>query len=372
MARDAGGRGRTAPLAHRSSRSPGSRGCSPPTSPRSLPGSRAPGWAQVDTTAHRRRRRARRELRAARRLPGRRGALGGPTPRARRRPVPPARRGSRGGNGGCGRRPGRRSSAPPAPAGRDAGPAGERRSTSARGTRSCSSPGTAIRCSSTPGRRTRTSPGSWQSTGSTGSPPSSSPTRTPTTTAVPPTCSARLDVGHLLYARASPATRGAARAAAVESERVAAGFRLRSGGPAPARPLAASRTAARSAGGDRSRTRSRSSCSPAGTASGSCSPATPRRSSRRFIRATSTCSRSLITAARTPACRRCSPRRRRSWPLISVGADNPYGHPAAATLEALRGRGRAGRPHRPRRRDRDLGRGQGEWRLAQPVGCRTG
>ena len=61
----------------RSSRSPGSPACSPPTSPRSPTWFAAPGWAQVELGARRRRRPARR-LRGARRGAGPRRALAGP------------------------------------------------------------------------------------------------------------------------------------------------------------------------------------------------------------------------------------------------------------------------------------------------------
>ena len=47
-------------------------------------------------------------------------------------------------------------------------------------------------------------------------------------------------------------------------------------------------------------------------------------------------SRSPTTAARTPACRRCSPARRPAFAGIEVGRGNTYGHPTQPTLAELR------------------------------------
>ena len=102
---------------------------------------------------------------------------------------------------------------------------------------------------------------------------------------------------------------------------------------------------------------SSSSSAGAGFRHPSSSPTSPphrsARSSRARSRATSTSSRSPITAAptRTPSSiGSLSP----TVALISVGADNDYGHPRPETIAFLAGRRRGDRAHRPVRHGRAL------------------
>ena len=123
----------------------------------------------------------------------------------------------------------------------------------------------------------------------------------------------RLPVARLFYARLGRQTLALARAAGAAPLRAAAGDELRSGaftcgssGRPP--PCSANRSQART------RTSKRWSCSLAGTTSRCCSRPTRRRRRYRWIPARSTCSRSPITAATTPAWPTCSIAPGRDWP----------------------------------------------------------
>ena len=95
--------------------------------------------------------------------------------------------------------------------------------------------------------------------------------------------------------------------------------------------------------------------SPAGAASRCCSPPTPRPSRPRSTPVRSTCSRSPTTAARTPGLDGLLERTMPRLAVISVGEDNPYGHPTAATLATLAAHGVPHPAHRSRRHGRHRG-----------------
>ncbi len=144
-----------------------------------------------------------------------------------------------------------------------------------------------------------------------------------------------LAVGHLVYGRASAATIGAARAAGVEAERVAAGFTLRSGDLSvrvlwPPREVPLGRSAAAESNalalvalGRWHRFRILLT----GDAEAELAPVYPGDVDVLKVAHHGSADAGLpaLLAETTP-----------ELAVISVGADNPYGHPAPVTLDALR------------------------------------
>jgi competence protein ComEC len=144
-----------------------------------------------------------------------------------------------------------------------------------------------------------------------------------------------LAVEHLLYGRASAATIGAARAAGVEAERVAAGFRLRSGDLSlrvlwPPREMPLDRSAAAESNalalvalGRWHRFRILLT----GDAEAELAPVDPG-----DVDVLKVAHHGSADAGLPALLNETTP----ELAVISVGADNPYGHPAPATLDALR------------------------------------
>ena len=140
-----------------------------------------------------------------------------------------------------------------------------------------------------------------------------------------------------LPGRPARSTHGSAVGSAREAEaagaapvRIAAGDALRCRPAAARGPLAAAASCSPIRSPAPTRMRRPSSSSSAGAGSRCCSPPTPRRRQCRSTRGRSTCSRSPTTAARTPASTPCSIALDPRLAVISVGADNPYGHPTPA------------------------------------------
>ena len=213
---------------------------------------------------------------------------------------------------------------------------GSRSSTSARATRSCSSPPTASRCWSTAGphgdelrrppRARRASP-SWRRR--------SSPTISPTTSAASRSCSASSRSAGSSTRRRGPdfPARRAGRGRPGELDR--GGVRAATRAPCASMCVLAATGCARRPPRPADPNRWRWCCWPAGTASRCCSPPTPRPRSCRSTQGPWTCSRSPTTAPTTPASAALLDRTAPSLAVISVGADNPYGHPTADTLSTL-------------------------------------
>ena len=248
----------------------------------------------------------------------------------------------------------------------------DRRSTSARATRSCSSRPTASRCWSTPGRPTPgwprsstergidrlaalvlTHPDADHSGGAAGA--------------------ARLDRGR--PPRVTPAAPAPLLGVGAGARRrgpsgSAAGATLRSGG------LRLRVLWPPGASGERAGRRPRSRTCSRWSSLARCSRLPDAAHRRRRGRARAGPSgRRRRAQGRPPrqrgrrARRRCSPRPSRSWRVISVGADNPYGHPAPATLadpRAGRGRGRCAPTSTARSRSRSAERRVVGRRAADP------